>query len=138
MSRSHSKLTVITVGGTDISEFCNTSEFNPTTDSHDVTTYGNDGHIYDGGLTDGTFTCGGFYDTSTSSGPRTVLMALKGSNATTTVVRQVEGSGAGKPQDSFTGLLTSYTESSPVNDFVQWSAEFQISGDVTSSTQTSG
>lgn len=137
MSRSHSKHAVVTVDGNDISQYTDTSEFKPTTDSHDVTTYGNDGHIYDGGLTDGTFTCGGFYDTSTSAGPRAVLQPIQAAGSTVTVIRQPEGAGAGKPQDSFSGLLTSYTETQPVNDYSKWAAEFKISGDVTTSTQTS-
>lgn len=135
MALSHSKETVVTVDSNDLSAFTNTSEFKPSTDSHDVTCYGNDGHVYAGGLTDGTFTMGGFYDTTAGTGPRAVFIALKGTAAAVTVTRQPEGAGAGKPQDSFSGLLTSYTESSPVADYVTWSAEFNISGDVTSSTQ---
>lgn len=135
MAFVHGKDTVVTVNSTDISAFTNTSEFNPTADSHDVTTYGKDGHVFSPGLTSGTFTLGGIYDSSTSSGPRAVLQPLVGA-AATTVVRQPEGAGSGKPQDSFSGLLTSYTETSPVADMVAWSAEFQISDSVTSTSQT--
>lgn len=135
MPRSHSKKTVIQVDSTDISQHVNTSEFTPSTDSHDVTGYGVDGHEYEGGLTDGTFTMGGWYDTDQTTGPRAVLQTLKGTNAKVTVTRQIEGTGSGLPQDTFSGVLTSYAESAPVADYVQWTAEIQISGDVDSTPQ---
>jgi hypothetical protein len=43
----------------------------------------------------------------------------------------VEGTGTGKPQDAFTGILKKYTETNPVDDMVTWSAEFEISGAIT-------
>lgn len=135
MAFKHGKDTVVDVDGNDLSAFTNTSEFSPSTDSHDVTTYGKDGHVYEGGLTDGTFTMGGTYDDG-GSGPRGVLLALKGTSSKVTVIRQPEGAGSGLPQDSFDGLLTSYVETNPVADMIAWSAEFQISGDVDSSDQS--
>lgn len=129
MARVHAKNTVITVDSNDLSEFANTSEFERTGDEHDVTTYGNDGHVFDKGLTNGTFTLGGFYDSTASTGPRAVLEPLVASGVVP-VTRQPEGVGPGLPQDSFSGLLTSYTESAPVADFVQWSATIRVSGDV--------
>lgn len=134
MARVHSKNTVITVDGNDLSAFTNTSEFNPTTDEHDVTTYGKDGRVFAGGLTNGSFTMGGFYDSTAMTGPRAVLQALK-AGPPVTVVRQPEGAGVGLPQDSFSGLLTSYQESAPVADYQQWSATFRVSGDVDSTAQ---
>lgn len=132
----HGKDTVVTVGGDDLSAATGQSDFNPTGDSHDVSTYGVDGHVFAPGLTNGTFTMSGTYENSTSTGPKAVLQPLIGANPVT-VIRQGEGAGAGKPQDSFSGLCTSYTESNPVAGMIAWSANFQISGDVTSTTQTS-
>lgn len=135
MAFQHGKATVVTVDSNDLSEYTNTSEFSPSTDSHDVTTYGKDGHVFEGGLTSGTFTMSGIYDTTASTGPRAVLQPLKGPNAKVTVTRQPEGAGTGMPQDSFSGLLTAYSETNPVADMVAWSAEFQISGTVDSTAQ---
>lgn len=132
----HGKDTVVTVDGDNLSRATNQSDFNPTGDSHDVTVYGDDGHVFAPGLTNGTFTMAGTYENNTSTGPKAVLQPLLGANPVT-VIRQVEGAGAGKPQDSFSGLLTSYTESNPVAGMVAWSANFQISGNVTTTTQTS-
>lgn len=135
MGFQHGKDTEVTVGGTDLSAFTSQSDYNPTADSHDVTTYGKDGHVFAPGLTNGTFTMSGTYANSTSTSPRLTLQPLIGA-AVTTVVRKPEGTGSGKPQDSFSGLCTSYTESNPVAGMIAWTANFQISGDVTTSTQT--
>lgn len=135
MAFQHGKDTAVDVDGNDLSAYVNTSEFSRSVDSHDVTTYGKDGHTFAPGLTNGTFTMSGIYDTSTSDGPRAVLEPLLGS-AAVTVLRQPEGAGSGLPQDSFSGLLTSYVETNPVADMVTWSADFQISGDVDTTAQT--
>lgn len=132
MTFVHGKDTYISVNSVDLSAFTNTSEFTRTGDSHDVTTYGKNDHVYQGGLGDGKFTMGGTYDNG-ATGPRDTLEPLVGT--VTTVVRRVEGTGSGKPQDSFSALLTSYVESSPVADMVAWSAEFQLSDAVTSTNQ---
>jgi hypothetical protein len=134
MSFVHGKNTVVTVDSNDLSQYTNTSDFNPTADSHDVTTYGKNGHVFAPGLTNGTFTMGGTYDNTANTGPRAVLRPLIGADPVT-VVRQPEGAGTGLPQDSFSGLLTSYTESSPVADMVAWQATFQVSGDVDTTPQ---
>lgn len=136
MAKVHGKNMVITVDSDDLSQYTNTSEFNPTTDEHDTTTYGSDGHTFSGGLTNGTFTMAGFYDSTASTGPRAVLLPIQAAGTAVTVVRQPEGTGSSLPQDSFSGLLTSYTESAPVADYVAWSATFRISGDVDSSAQS--
>jgi hypothetical protein len=136
MTRVHSKNTVIIIDGNDISVHCNTSEFSRTVDSHDVTTYGASNHVYDGGLGDGTASIGGFYDNTVSTGPRAVLEPIIEGKTVVPYVRRVEGTGTGKPQDAVNVLVTSYVESSPVADFVTWTAELQLSGDVVPTTQS--
>ena len=96
--------------------------------------YGLDGKRYASGLTDGTFSMEGFYDDAAASTPRLVLAPLLG-GAAVTVLRQPEGAGSGLAQDSFSAIVTSYEESSPVDDMVAWSAELQISGDVDQTDQ---
>lgn len=145
MSTVHGKNTVIKVtcaspaptGAIDISFCCNTSAFNEVRDSHDVTCYGATGHAYADGLTNHTFSLGGVYDTSTSTGARAIFGALMSSTGgqLISIERQVEGTGTGKPKDTFSGLVTSYTETNPAADMVTWTAEVQISGAVTRTTQ---
>lgn len=134
MAKQHGKDTVIKVGADDISTYADSSELNRTADSHDTTTYGNDSHRKSGGLLDGKFTMSGTYDTTETTGPRAVLQPLLGT--TPTIIRQVEGTGSGKPQDSFAALMVSYVETSPTADMVKWSAEFELDGDVDSTPQT--
>ena len=132
MTFVHSKTTVITVGGSDLSAFTNESSFGRKADKHDVTTYGKNDHVYAPGLGDGDFSMGGVYDNSVT-GPRDVLEPLVGTMVT--VIRKPEGTGSGLPQDSFSSLLEEYVETSPVADYVKWTAKFQPSDAVTSTNQ---
>lgn len=133
MAFIHGKNTVVKVGASDLSAWTDSSELNRTADSHDTTTYGNDSHRKSGGLLDGKFTMSGTYDNTELTGPSAVLKPLLGT--TPAVVRQTEGTGSGKPQDSFNALMTSYVETNPTADMVKWSAEFEIDGDVDTAAQ---
>ena len=134
MARIHGKNTVLTVDSNDISTYTNDSTFTGNTDVHDTTGYGADSKEYIAGLTDGTFTCSGTYDDA-AGGPRGVLKPLQVAGTAITVVRQPEGAGTGNAQDSFSAIITSYEESAAVDDVIQWTCDFQISGDVTATAQ---
>jgi hypothetical protein len=133
MAFKHGKDTYVSVDGDDLSAYTDMSEFTKTGDSHDVTTYGKDSHVYQGGLLDGGFTMGGTYDSTAGTGPRAVLEPIVGT--VVEVIRRPEGTGSSLPEDTFDALVTKYTESNPVADMVKWTAEFQISDDVDSSAQ---
>lgn len=132
MSFVHGKNTFISLGGSDISPYTNTSEFGRKSDKHDVTCYGQENHVYAGGLGDGSATAGGTYD-NTAGGPRDVIEPLIGT--TVTLIRRIEGTGAGRPQDSVSVLIEEYVETAPVADMVTWSVTMQPSGAVTSTDQ---
>lgn len=132
MAFVHGKNTVVMLNGSDLSAFSNTSTMTRKADKHDVTTYGKDDHVYEGGLGDGTASIGGTYD-NTTSGPRDVIEPLIGT--TVTFVRRPEGTGSGKPQDSVSVVVEEYVETSPVADFVSWSVTLQLSDAVTSTNQ---
>jgi hypothetical protein len=131
MSSVHGQFTKITVATKDISPFCKTSSYEGSADFHETTGYQPPGgaKTKSGGLIDGKFTCGGTYDNTASVGPRNALKPLLGT--TVAVVRNPEGTGTGKPNDAFSGVLTKYVETNPVDDMVTWSAEIEISGPVT-------
>ena len=133
MAKQHGKSTVVKVGSNDVSTYTNSSELTFGGDDHDTTTYGNNGHRYDGGLEDHAFKMSGLYDTTAGTGPRAVLRPLILQKAV--ITRRPEGTGAGKPQDVFTALLTSYVESSPVADMVTWSTEWKVDGTIDSTPQ---
>lgn len=133
MAFVHGKNTYVSLDANVLSSFCKTTEFNRSADDHDNTCYGQDGHVYEGGLTDGTVTIGGRYD-STTSGPHDVIVPLLGT-IVTLILRQ-EGTGSGLPEDSMSVLVKSYGESLPVDDYVAWTCELKISGSVTSGNQS--
>lgn len=113
------------------------SEWTRTVDKTDTTEYGpatND-HDYEGGLGDATLSVTGLYDSSASVGPRAVLNPLMVSKTKVTCVRRPEGTGSGKPQDSFTGLVEKYVETDPVDGFIAWAADIQACGSVNSTPQ---
>jgi hypothetical protein len=133
MATSHGKRTVILLNGSDLSQYCDSSEHHKKPDVHDITTYGNDSHKKAGGLLDGTGSIGGIYDTTASTGPRAVINPLVGTNVT--YVRRPEGTGAGKPQDSVNVLVGEYVETAPVADYVRWTLALEYSGDINSTPQ---
>jgi hypothetical protein len=133
MAFVHGKSTYISLDGDNLSAYANQSDLARTAGSHNVTTFGNDSNVYQGGLLDGTATISGIYDNTALTGPRAVIEPLIGT--VVAFVRRPEGTGTGKPQDSCNVLVTGYTETNPVADMVTWQADLQISGDVTSAAQ---
>lgn len=129
MSFAHGRFTKIQVNAKDISPFTKTSSYDMSADVHDTSGYGVTNKTKAGGLLDGKFTCGGTYDNTVIVGPRIVLHGLIGTAVP--VIRNVEGTGTGKPNDAFTAVLSKYVETNPVDDMVTWSAEFEITGPVT-------
>jgi hypothetical protein len=129
VATSHGRLTKITVATKDISPYCKTSNYEMAADVHDTSGYGATNKRKAGGLKDGKFTCGGTYDNTALVGPRIVLHGQEGN--TLAIVRNVEGTGTGKPNDAFNAVLAKYNESNPVDDMVTWSADFEIDGPVT-------
>lgn len=133
MGNQHGRFTKITVGGDDISEWTNTSEMTRGAAGHNVTGYGKNAEVHEGGLKNGQFTCGGIYDNTASTGTHDVFTPLIGT--VVEVVRMPEGVGVGKPEQTFDALLTQYVETNPVADMVTWSAQFTISDDVAETAQ---
>lgn len=134
MASTHGKSTVIQVSGADISAWTNNSQLSRSADTHDKTGYGSDDYEMTGGLRGGTFTAGGWYDTTSSSGTGAVLPQYLGK--TVTITRRVQGTGSNLPEQTFSAVLNSYVESSPHNDIVRWTSDWTVSGAVTTTNQT--
>lgn len=124
MARKHSKLTVILVDSNDISVFCKDSTCEQSSGTEDNTTYGKDAQVFDPTLLNGAFSCSGSYDSS-ATGPRKVLKPLVGTSVT--VKYRPEGTGTGLPQDSFTAVITKYTETAPTAGYRMWALDTQPS-----------
>jgi hypothetical protein len=132
MAFIHGKGTVFKLNGVDLSAYCKTSEVTNEADEHDVTGYGAQGHAVQGGLIAAKVSVSGTYGTG-ATGPRGVIVPLIGT--TVAFIRQPEGTGAGKPQDTATVHVKSYVETNPVADMIAWSAELTVSGVINSAPQ---
>lgn len=133
MTAIHGRLTVVKVATKDISPYCKTSTLELTPDVHDTSGYGLTNKTKAGGLIDGKFTAGGTYDNTVSVGPGNALRPLIGT--TVAVIRQLEGTAVTKPQDAFNAVVGKYTETSPCDDMVSWSCDFEITGVVNTAVQ---
>jgi hypothetical protein len=76
---------------------------------------------------------GGILNNTAVTGPRYSVRPLKGTTAVFT--RKVEGTGAGKPLETFSALIEEYKETSPVNDMVKWASKCTVSGPVVTTVQ---
>ena len=121
-----------TLDSADLSDFIDTVTFTQSADSLDITTFGNAGHRFVGGLTNGTVAIGGVYDT-TASGPHDDIQPLIGT--VVTFDWRPEGTGSGLPTVTGSVLVVDYVESSAVADIIRWTASLQIDGDVTAGDQ---
>lgn len=135
MARKHSKLTVILINGTDISEFCTDSNCERSKKTEDVTTYGKDDEVYDSTLRSGAFGCSGKYGSGVT-GPRAVLLPLVEADGVVTVTYRPEGTGSGLPQNVFDAVLTKYAETAPVAGYRLWSLETQPSDEWDNTAQS--
>lgn len=131
----HSKKQVVLLGGFDLSLNTNNKQGEESSDTHDVTGYGTDAHVFAVGLDNGKGTLSGFYDSTAGTGPRAVIKGLRAARAATTLISRPEGTGSGLPQDTVSVIIEKYTETAPVADMITWSCDLQYSGTVDSTPQ---
>lgn len=129
----HGKGAVVTIDGDPLTGYSNSIEWARSADSHDVTTYGKDDHVFGGGLGNGTATITGIYDSTALTGPRAILEPLEGT--VVELVYRPEGTGTGKPERTVDVLVTGYTETVPVADMITWQVTLQMSDAVVTATQ---
>lgn len=132
MGNIHGRLTYVSLDGDDLSTFTNNTEYEKTADEHDVTTYGKNSHVFEGGLKGGTATISGICNDN-AAGPRAIIEPLVGT--VVEFVHRAEGTGSGKPQDTVDVLVKSYKESAPVADMRMWTSELTFSDDVVTTDQ---
>lgn len=134
MGNIHGRLTVVKVGGVDISTFTDTTEFNDGIDTHDTTTYGAARKRYDSGLGDGTISIGGTHSNEIDN-PRATLKPMMAAGLAVEFVYRPNGTGAGKPQSIVDVIVKSYKDSSPVANMTKWTAELQMTEDLNEADQ---
>lgn len=133
MTFIHGKGQVFLFATHDISAYLNNVANKRSADSHDVTTFGATGHVYQGGLTDGTYTLTGTYDNGASNTPKTLIEAALGTIAA--VEYREAGTLTGRTTSTANALVTAYEESGPVAGMIAWTSTLQISGAVTVGAQ---
>jgi len=132
MAFIHGKDGFVSLGGVDLSMFANNIEFGRSGDSHDVTTFGKDAHVKQGGLLDGTVTLAGVYDNG-ASGPEAIIDPLVGT--VVSLIYRPEGTGSGRPQKTVNVLVQEYVETTPVADMITWALTMEASDDMAKTTQ---
>jgi hypothetical protein len=132
-SYQHGRHTVLTVAGDTVK--ANTSSLTRGRESHKTSGYGDEDHTKDPGMGENTFSMGGVYDKTAETGSRAILQPLSDAGEKVVVTRKPEGTGSGKPLETFTAVITSYVETSPVADMVTWTCDMDIDGGIVTTTQ---
>jgi len=115
---------------TDISSYVNNVDFPETADVAETTTLGAGSKTYIVGLKDATISIGGLWDSTADA----IFGAVVGQSASLSFEYSPEGTTVGNVKYTGEAILTSYAVSSPVGDVVAYSADLQVTGDVTRGT----
>jgi hypothetical protein len=136
----HSKLTVVkldTSGGvlTDISTYCREVQMPRELDLLNVTTFGATSKAFLSGFADGTVTMSGPWTRAQDQMFTAIFDAFRaGTLASVSFEYGPEGADTGDVKHSCELIMTSYEPGSDVEQEVEWSAEFQVTGAITSGT----
>ncbi len=134
MAFVHGRGAVVLLDSDALSAFVNNTGVEVSADSHDVTTYGKNAHVFQGGLKAGTTTISGIYDSTAVTGPGAVIRPLVGTVVPFTW--RPEGTGSSKPQLVVDVLVGKYVETAPVADMITWSCDLQHSDDADYTAQS--
>lgn len=132
----HGKKTAVLLNGTDMSPFLNEATTTQEIETSETTTFGQQDKTYVVGLSDGTISTSGLFD-STAGASDAVLSGIIAEEDNTFTVLP-EGAVAGSRSIIANGQLTSYEISSPVADVVAISAEVQADGGLFSGVALNG
>jgi hypothetical protein len=136
MAFEHGKGTVFKIdnsGGTltDISAYCNNVDFPREVNADETTTFSNNDRTFIVGLRTATISVSGYWD-STLDG---VVGQIVGTGAVSFEYGP-QGSASGEIKYTGEAILTSYQQGSPVDGVATWTADFQVTGEVTRGTYT--
>jgi len=124
-------------GGTlrNMSTYIKNVNFSLTADSAETTTLSKNSKTFLAGLKNCTISVDGFFDSTASTGPDAVFWAAFGSSTTKTFEYGPEGGGSGAIKYSGESFVTSFTPGpADVSGAVPFSAQIQVTGDVTKGT----
>ena len=135
MAFRHGSKASITVNAVDLSTFCTSLDLQITQDTGETSTFGAVWKTYIAGLMGGKLSIVGDYDGTVTTGPASAILLAQATAAPVAVVHKPGGTATGQRTNSFSALITSYGETSPVNGIVTFKAELLPSGAITSVTQ---
>ncbi len=135
MAFRHGKNAQISVGGDDLSAFCDNLDLGIDIDTAEVSAFGDTWKEHLAGLVGGTFSLSGSFDPTVTTGPAFLLMAVISGGVPVELIHKPGGTDTGQRTNTFDALITSYSESSPVADKVTFSADFIIDSAVVPTTQ---
>ena len=111
-----------------LSSYIDSEDLSRQAETAETTTFGDDSKTYIPGLKDGTFSLSGNWDPTLDAHMDGIL------GVTGTFEIGPQGSTAGNVKYTGEAICTDYSDSAPVGDKATWTAEFQITGDVTRTT----
>ena len=112
----------------DISDTLTSVDFPETIETAETTAFGATSKSYIVGLRDATLSVSGIWDATVDG------YFIGTEPASRSFIYGPAGDGSGNVKYSGEALLTSYSISNPVGDVVTFSADFQVTGDVTRGT----
>ena len=135
MAFRHGKTAEITVNSVALSAFCDSADFTVDVDTADTTTFGSTWKSALAGVPGAKLELAGKYDGTAGTGPAAVIMAIIAAGIAVPVVHKPGGTLSGQRTNSFSALVTSYAESSPVGGIVSFKCGLLTTGAVTTVTQ---
>lgn len=134
MAFRHSRLASLSIGGTVIQAYLDSSALNVSGDTSDTTAFGSTWKSSIAGLLGATLNGSGFYDPTTSTGPMAVLWAALTGLVPVAVVYYPGGNTTSQRSYSFNALIKNIVESSAVADTVKFTFDVEVTGAVTPAT----
>jgi hypothetical protein len=111
----------------DVSSYANELSLPQSIETGETTTFGKDSKTYVVGLKDSTVSMAGFHDLTIDAH----LFGALGNATPLNFLYSPEGNETGDVKYTGACFITSYEIGSPIGDVVSYSAELQVTGDVT-------
>ena len=131
MAFRHGKNAYVSVNAVDLSTFCDSVDLDYDIDTGDTTTFQSSWKSALGGVPGAKAAIAGKYDPTAGTGPQAVLFPIITGGVAVTIVHRPGGTASGQEQNTFSALITGYSESSPVGGIVSFKAAFMVTGAVT-------
>lgn len=128
MAFRHGKNAALTINAGALATFLDNVDFNTDMDIADTTTFGATWKSGVAGVPGGTISFSGKYDPTASTGPGAILFPLLTAGTAVTVLFYPGGNVSGQALYTMTngGIVTGYTESSPVGGIVTFTGSVFI------------